>query len=616
MIIRIYHLIKGFILGVIQKTKTAVRIIFTEGPGALVHVTLMRNSNPLQYQFNRWLKVNAQSEADWQRLRAETAAFEYRPLISILTPVYNVDDIWLTKAIESVRAQIYPEWELCLADDASTEPHVRRTLERYAAADPRIKVVFLEENEGISGASNAALGLAGGEFIGLLDNDDELTPDALTEVVQLLNANPEADMVYSDEDKLDIEGNRVDPFFKPDWSPDQFFCHMYTCHFGVYRRELVERVGGFRKGFEGSQDYDLVLRLTEAMDAANIHHIPRILYHWRKIPGSTAERYDVKDSDKPSLKALAEAAERRWPGATVAKGRLPGTFRVRRPVPADTRVSIIIPTRDKLELLQPCVESIMARADYPDYEIIVVDNRSEEPETLQYLRELAGRDRCRVLTWDRPFNFSAINNMAAREAGGNVLLFLNNDTEVKGDAWLVPMLEFALREDVGAVGPKLLFEDSGIQHAGIILGLGGIANHAFYGLPLMRPSYFGLAEVIRNCSAVTGACLMIRREVFEAAGGFDETNCPIAYNDVDLCLRLREQGYLHVYTPFATLFHYESVSRGKKKDPEAGYMRERWGAKLEQDPYYNPNFSRERFDFSLRFKPPGKERVFEQERED
>jgi len=602
-VIHVYHLIKGFILGVIQKSRTAFTILVSEGPSALVRVTLMRNRDPLQYQFDRWLKKNTQTDADLERMRAEAAALEYRPTVSILTPVYNVDDVWLVKAIESVRAQVYPEWELCLADDASTEPHVRATLERYAAVDPRIKVIFMPENQGISGASNEALKLAGGEFIGLLDNDDELTPDALFEVVWLLGEHPEADMIYSDEDKLDMEGARIDPFFKPDWSPDQFFCHMYTCHFGVYRRELVEKIGGFRKGYEGSQDYDLVLRLIE--ETEKIFHIPKILYHWRKIPGSTAERYDVKDSDRPSLKALEEAAERRWPGSSVEKGILPGTFRVRRPLPSGARVSIIIPTKDKPELLRGCVDSIIARADYPDYEIIVVDNDSVEPETHAYLKRLQGRDRCRVISWSRSFNFAAINNMAAREAAGDILLFLNNDTEVRSDEWLVPMLEFVQREDVGAVGAKLIYDDNRIQHAGIILGVGGIANHAFYGHPLARPTYFGLADVIRNCSAVTGACLMIRKAVFDELGGFDEANFPVAYNDVDLCLRLRERGYLNVYTPYASLFHYESISRGrKKKDPEFRYMLRRWGALLDKDPYYNPNFSRERFDFSLKFRSP------------
>lgn len=598
--IPIYHLIKGFILGVIQKSKTALRILIGEGPSALMRVTLMRNRDPLQYQFDRWLRHNTLTEVDVERLWAEAAALVYRPVISILTPVYNVDKLWLEKAIESVRAQVYPEWELCLADDASTEPHVRETLEYYAALDPRIKVTYLEENQGISGASNAALALAGGEFIGLLDNDDELTPDALYEVARLLGEHREADMVYSDEDKLDMEGARLEPFFKPDWNPDQFRCHMYTCHFGVYRREIVERIGGFRLGFEGSQDYDLVLRFIE--ETGNIFHIPKILYHWRKIPGSTAERYGVKDSDRPSLKALEEAARRRNPEATVEKGLRLGTFRVRAPISGDPLVSIIIPTKDKAALLKACVESVIAGADYSNYEILVVDNMSGEPETKAYLRSLEDRDRCRVIPYGAPFNFAAINNEAARFARGDFLLFLNNDAEVMSSEWLAPMLEFAQRPDVGAVGAKLIYGDNTIQHAGIILGLGGIANHAFYNFPLGREPYFGLTDVIRDCSAVTGACMMVRRSVFEELGGFDEVNCPIAFNDVDLCLRMREKGYLVVYTPYAVLYHHESVSRGRKKDPEGKYMLKRWGALIDNDPYYNPNFSRERFDFSLDFK--------------
>ena len=512
-------------------------------------------------------------------------------------PVYNVDPVWLQKSIDSVTRQIYPNWELCIADDASTREDTKKLLNNLDRDNGKINVCFMEKNEGISGATNKALAMATGEFIGLLDNDDELAPEALFEVVKLLNEDPEADFIYSDEDKLSAEGKPCEPFFKPDWSPDLLYCHMYTCHFGVYRKEIADRIGGFRKEFDGSQDYDFVLRFIEQI--GRIRHIPKILYHWRKVPGSTAEAYDIKSSDDASLRALEEAVARTG-GGTVEKGLHLGTFHVRRKIAGQPLVSIIIPCRDKVEFTKRCFNSIRRMADYHPCEILVVDNCSVEAATREFFDEIAGTEGCRVLPYDAPFNYAGINNMAAREATGDVLLFLNNDTEVISREWLVPMLELATRSDVGAVGAKLVFEDDTIQHAGILLGAGGIANHAFYRFPVGRHSYFNQADTIRNCSAVTGACMMTRKGLFLEAGGFDEANCPIAFNDVDYCLRLREQGYMIVYTPYAVLYHYEAVSRGSKDDPEANYMEKRWGHLIRNDPYFNPNFSRKRFDFSLK----------------
>lgn len=588
------HRIK--IYEVIRITRQALVILFTEGPFSLFKRAALRRRDPLQYQYELWLRKHSRGAGYHERLQRELEGLKARPLISIIMPVYNVERRWLEKAIGSVLAQAYPDWELCIADDASTEPHVREVLSFYEGQDSRVKVKYLDGNLGIAGATNKALSLATGGFIGLLDNDDELAPEALLAVAKLLDRHPDADMVYSDEDKITVDGKRCQPFFKPGWSPDLLLCHMYTCHFGVYRRSIMEKIGGFRQGFEGSQDYDFVLRFTEETD--RVYHIPEVLYHWRIIPGSTADSYDVKGSDDASLRALSEAAGRRYAGS-AERGIWPGTFRVRRPLEEGHRVSIIIPTRDRARLLKKCVDSIRRTADYPAYEILVVDNRSVEAATRKLLEEIAGTGGCRVLSYDAPFNYAGINNMAAREAAGDVLLFLNNDTEVVSREWLVPMLELATRSDVGAVGAKLLFEDDTIQHAGILLGAGGIANHAFYRHPAGRESYFNQADTIRDCSAVTGACMMTRKELFHEAGGFDEANCPIAFNDVDYCLRLRERGYLIVYTPHAVLYHYEAVSRGSKDDPEALYMEKRWGELLSNDPYFNPNFSRDRFDFSL-----------------
>ena len=583
-----------------RKLKKGVNILIKEGPDSLINRIKTRNQDvySIDDQYPLWLMKNSLSLNDKSRMIAETENFKYKPIISILMPVYNVDKIWLEKAIDSVLDQIYPNWELCIVDDASTKVHIRSVFDYYQMTDRRIRVRYLTQNQGISMSTNEALSFASGEFVGLLDNDDELSPDALFEVIKLLNEHPNADMIYSDEDKITVDGIRCEPFFKPDWSPDLFFSHMYTCHFGVYRRSIVDKIGGFRKGFEGSQDYDLVLRFIEKTE--RIYHIPKILYHWRKIPGSTAEKYDAKDSDTASLKALNEAIKRRSIEGIVEKGLQMGTFRVRRRIVNNPLISIIIPTKDKLEFLTKCIDSINKKTEYPNYEILIVDNKSVESTTKDYLKSIDGKDHCRVVSYDAPFNFSAINNEASKEAKGEILLFLNNDTEVISSEWLSAMLEFAQRKETGAVGAKLIYRNNTIQHAGILLGVGGIANHAFYQFPISKNSYFSQGDVIRNYSAVTGACMMIRKSLFEEMRGFDEVNCPIAFNDVDLCLRLREKGYLNVYTPYAVLYHYEAASRGYKRDPEAEYIKKRWGYLIENDPYYNPNLSRDRFDFSLR----------------
>ena len=557
--------------------------------------------------YAKWLKRNRLTSKEISNLKLELNSYKYRPTISILVPVYNTNLSHLKKMLCSVFDQIYPAWELCMVDDGSTKQEIKELLKQHAGRDPRIKIRSLPSTQGIAAASNTALSLAAGEFIGLLDHDDQLSPDALYEVVKLLNQHPDADMIYSDEDKIAEDGSRCDPFFKPDWSPDLFLSVMYTSHFGVYRKSIINEIGGFRKGYEGSQDYDLVLRLTEKTD--RIFHIPKVLYHWRKAEGSAATSLDVKPHAVDSArKALEDALRRRQIAGSVSDDYSAGTYyHVQREIIGEPLVSIIIPTRDRQKPLQCCIDSIEKKNTYENYELLIVNNRSEHKSTLNYLNLLnqqTSLSRVRIINYDLPFNFSALNNFAVEHARGEYLLFLNNDTEVVAPEWLTAMLEHGQRVEVGAVGAKLLYPDKPdkkVQHAGIILGINGVAGHAFKYLSENDNRYFSNLNVIRNYSAVTAACMLMRREVFEEVGGFDAENLSVAYHDVDLCLRLRERGYLIVYTPYAVLFHHESTSRGYQRSPqEFKYMRARWGAVLDHDPYYNINLSREAEDFSLR----------------
>jgi GT2 family glycosyltransferase len=436
--------------------------------------------------------------------------------------------------------------------------------------------------------------------VGLLDHDDELTPWALSEVAKLLNRNPNLDFIYSDEDKLEPGGRRSEPFFKPDFSPDLLMSMNYITHFSVFRRELLDKIGGFRKGVEGSQDYDLILRASE--DTKNIAHIPKILYHWRKIRGSSSSSTTAKVyAYRAAVKALEEALPRRkQPGKVEMLA--PGRYRVRYVVKEKPLVSIIIPTKDKVNLLRRCVESIREKSTYTNYEIIVVDNNSVEKATGAYLEQIKNYPNTQVLTDNEPFNFSRINNFAASHACGDFLLLLNNDTEVITRDWLEEMLSHAQQQEVGAVGVKLLFPKKNLlQHAGVIVGLGGVAGHAFYGLPAENPGYMGLATVTRNYAAVTAACMMLRHSVFDEVGGLDE-ELDVAYNDVDLCLKIVEKGYYIVWTPHAVLYHHEWATRGQYQ-PERNirYFCAKWHSFLEKgDPFYNPNLALDRADFMVK----------------
>ena len=543
--------------------------------------------------YHQWIAQTRLTQRDIAAAHKQIAQWQIKPKFSVIMPVYNVEARWLEKAIESVRNQIYPNWELCIADDASTLPHIHSILNQYSKLD-RIKVVFRKKNGNISAASNSALELATGDYIALLDHDDELAIDALFENAKLINRYPNADFIYSDEDKIDIKGNRLDPFFKPDWSPEYFQSCMYTCHLGVYRTSLIREIGGFRTRYDGSQDYDLVLRVVEK--TKHIYHIPRILYHWRIIPSSVTNGEQAKPwayvAARKALEAMLERSS--YPGY-VEQTAQPGFFRVRRNIIGQPLVSIIIPsagkmmaTSETLCLLENCIRSIRQLSTYRKFEIIVVDGY-DIPDSI--LKAIASAD-LHLIRCAEPFNFSMRINRGAAAAQGQFLLLLNDDVEVLTPDWIESMLELAQQSEIGAVGAKLLFPNKTIQHVGVIL-IQGSPGHAFYGFESEHPGYFNSNVVIRNYLAVTGACLMIRQELFQHLGGLDE-NFPLNYNDVDLCLKAHQAGYRNVVTPYAQLIHYESATRQKGLRPgEWENLNRKWHYfnQLETDPYYNPNLS-------------------------
>jgi GT2 family glycosyltransferase len=545
----------------------------------------LQSPHPLK-AYHEWWLLHRPTAADLESRRAAAAALVQRPLISIVMPTYNTPLKMLDDAIESVRAQIYSNWELVIADDASPDPQVAARLREWQAKDARIRVNFLAANCGIALASNAAMELARGEFVALLDHDDWIEPDALDEIVQAIAQNPEADFIYSDEDKVDPSGFFQQPFFKPDWSPEMMMSCNYLCHFSAIRTALLQQLGGFRTGFDGAQDYDLFLRVTE--QARSIVHVPKILYHWRLSEHSTS----ADSGQKPAAvwngkRALEDALARRGIEARV-EATDGARYRVRYALREAKKISILIPTRDRLDLLATCIASIEAKTAYPNYEIVIINNGSEKPETLQYFAET----RHRVIHYDGPFNYSALCNYGVRESDGEWLLLLNNDVEIIEPGWLTAMAEQIQREEIGAVGAKLLFADGTVQHAGVYFCEHG-ARHAFHGAQRYSGEQIGQLQIVRNYSAVTAACLLTRRDVYNAVGGLDEVRFAVAFNDTDLCLRIRKQGYRIVYTPYAELFHYESQSRGyENQNPEESKaLRETWPEVLAHDPYFNPNLA-------------------------
>ena len=534
--------------------------------------------------------------------RRDLRALPRHPLISIVMPVYNPDLVHLSSAIDSVRSQIYENWELCIADDASTDASVARTLKQYATADSRIKVTFRERNGHIAACSNSALELATGEWVALLDQDDLLAEHALAVVAATIGEYPEAGLIYSDEDKIDQSGARCCPFFKPDWNRELLLGQNYINHLATYRYTLLCEVGGFREGYEGSQDYDLALRCAEKLQLAQIKHIPRVLYHWRMVEGSAAALPKAKPyAPEAARRAIADHLKRRKVSADVvacpeneAWSRV--IYGLSSPWPL---VSVIVPTRDQVTLLRRCLASIRQKTDYGAIEIVIVDNGSTDPETHAFFRDLVQDASIHIVTDPGEFNFSRLINRGAGVARGEVLALVNNDIEAEEPGWLREMVSHAVRPEVGAVGARLWYPDGTLQHGGVVLGLHGVASHAFQRFPPQPIAPMNRTFVLsQNYSAVTAACMLVRKTIFDDLGGFDE-NLANNFNDVDFCLRLRERGWEIIWTPYANLIHRESASRGRDSGSEEGvqlsreatYMQGRWSEQLWRDPFYSPNLS-------------------------
>ena len=562
--------------------------------------------------YKKWLKkYNEQLSIPKDKAPALLDSLENKPLISVIMPVYNTPGNYLKRAIDSVIDQYYPHWELCIADDASPDDSVWELLKSFSEKDERIKIVRREENGHICAASNSALELSTGEWCAFLDHDDAYPKDALLRSVQFINKNPDAGLFYSDEDKLDEDDNRHDPYFKPEWNPELLEGQNYLCHLTVTKRNLVEQVGKFQPGLEGSQDWDLFLKVTELLATDQVVHIPYLLYHWRAIEGSTALALEEKGYVRESShKTLEGHCERTRPGVEImpiAHGHWRLKYNIPQPAPL---VSIIIPTKDQAPILRACIDGISNSTIYPNYEIIVVDNQSEEAETQELFEELKGRN-IQVLDYPKAFNFSAINNFAAEHANGEFLAFVNNDVTIINGEWLEEMISHACKDHVGAVGAKLYFPEDCIQHAGVILGINGVAGHCFKYAVRGEPGQRNRLNLVQQFSAVTAACMVVRKTVFEEVEGFEEDNLGVAFNDIDLCLRIKEAGYANIWTPHAQLYHHESVSRGDdndqsrkvRVDSEIEYMRKRWGDLLQFDPTYNPNLTLEFEDFSLAWPP-------------
>lgn len=582
--------------GPLELISKGYRLLRREGLAGIRRIFLDLSLTNIGY--SEWVKsYDTLSDDDRRRINLHIHALPYRPLISILMPVFNPPPDFLNKAIASVRRQLYPNWELCIADDASTRTQVRVLLEQATIDDNRIRVIFRQTNGHISEASNTALTMAHGEFIALLDHDDELTEHALYHVIVALNANRAVDLLYSDEDKIDVTGYRFSHYFKPDWNPDLFLSQNLICHLGVYRREIANRIGGFKEGYEGSQDWDFALRFVDLIQADRVLHIPHVLYHWRSISGSTAITVDAKQY---AISAARAALQDYWSrrGIQAKVNSVAGHFTTHLQLPSSTPlVSIIICTRNRVDLLSQCIEGIERQTDYKNFEVIIVDNGSDDVATLDYLATMHKVGAASVITHAAPFNFAALNNLAVREAHGEVICLMNNDVVPIHSSWLSEMVAHSLRPEIGAVGAKLYYPNNTIQHAGVLLN-GVAAGHLHLGHPRKSAGYCNRARLAQNVSAVTAACLVIRKSIWNAVGGLD-TRFAVAFNDVDFCLRVGQLGYRNLFLPQAELYHYESASRGKEDTPEkqvrflaeVDLLQERWGSLLANDPAWNPNLA-------------------------
>lgn len=545
-----------------------------------------------------------------RNLISSTNHFTSFPKISIILPTYNSNLQFLRKAIDSVLTQNYPHWELCVIDDCSNSSILIQFLKELSALDSRIKVYFRLENGHISKASNDGIKYSTGEYISFLDHDDVLERNALFRVVEAINKYPKAVLFYSDEDKLNRFGIRVSPHFKPDWNYDLFLGYNYLCHFVVIKKGYADLVGGFREGYEGAQDYDFLLRIIEKIDSSQIIHIPEILYHWRMIKGSTSLNQDEKSYAKLATeKLLMDHFNRLNIDASLRFFEKEKLFQPVYFLPKkEPLVSIIIPTRDRYKLVKICIESLIKFTKYSKYEIILIDNGSQEFESLNYFDSLKTYDsRIKIVRHDRPFNFSELNNIGARNAKGDILLLLNNDTEIFQPDWLTEMVSVQIQNNVGIVGAKLLYSDNLVQHAGVLIGTGGVAGQINHLMPGNASGYFNRAIIRQSFSAVTGACLMIPSILYQKVGGLNEEKLAVAFNDIDLCLKVKQLGLRVVWTPHAVMYHHESLSRGqedtleKKKrfQSEVNYMISTWSTDRYLDPAYNPNLNRSKANFYL-----------------
>lgn len=596
---------------IIYNTRAVLNYCGRYGAASAVRLVLTKifgKKDPYQ----RWTQLHFLSD---KQLRGQKETrFDYSPLISIVVPLYKTPVKYLNALIKSVKNQTYANWQLCLSDGSGSGSSLTETLRTYEREDKRIKVVYNNRQLRISENTDAALDIASGDYIAFADHDDLLALNALYECVKVINADSDIDMIYTDEDKVSMNGNRFfEPHFKSDFNIDLLRSNNYICHLTVVKRKLYERVGNLNGEYDGAQDFDFILRCVEA--AKKIKHIPKILYHWRCHPDSTAMNSESKSyAYDAGERAINAHYARLHIDAAAEQSKHRGFYRSRYALKDEPPVSVIIANKDHADDLKKCIDSIRVKTDYGNYEIVVVENASTKVETFEYYRELEETEpQVGITRYEadnaagKGFNYSAINNFGASRAKGDYLLFLNNDTEVIGGDWMTELLGYCMRDDVGAVGAKLYYEDDTIQHAGVVLGIGGIAGHAFACASKDNLGYFGRAVMTWDCSAVTAACMMVKRGVFEEVGGFDESFA-VAFNDVDLCMKIRKAGYLIVYNPYAELYHYESKSRGlddtpeksERFDSECERFRSKWGKELKKgDPYYNPNLTLKRCDFSL-----------------
>lgn len=556
--------------------------------------------------YEDFLKKYGVKEEELARQRQEV--FENGPCFSIAVPLYQTKEKYLREMIESVQAQTYTNWELCLADGSGREHSLQPVVGEYIAKDKRIKYCLLDSNEGIAGNTNEALKMADGDFVVLTDHDDLLSPEALYQCAKAVQKEPQTDVIYSDEDKVDMSGKKFfEPHFKSDYNIDLLCTMNYICHLFVVRKDVMERAGLFESCYDGAQDHDFILRCTEK--AEHIVHIPKVLYHWRCHAQSTSENPESKlYAFENGRKAVKAHYDRIGIPAEVEQGPFYGMYRTHYLWKEQPLVSILIPNKDHAADLKKCMDSIEEKSTYRNFEFIIVENNSTEEETFAYYKEIEKRDNVRVLYYKEDFNYSRINNFGAKEANGEYVLLLNNDTEMIEPDSIKEMLDVCMRPDVGIVGAKLLYEDNTIQHAGVIIGFGGVAGHAFIGQDRDDNGYFSRIISVQDLSAVTAACLMVRRSVFDEVEGLNE-EFKVAFNDIDFCLKVRKAGYLVVYNPYAQFYHYESKSRGQEDSAdkvarfqqEIGLFGERWGELLEHgDPYYNPNLTLDKADFSLK----------------